>query len=108
VWNRRPTERSALHAAISEIIAPYRGDTPAHASGAWRDAFAGRELTEWTHEFAQRLDADGLADRVGSTSFIAALEEGERERVLARVRALAGEGSVEVPYVCEVHVWRPS
>ena len=107
-WNRRPTESSPLHAAISEIIAPYRGDTPAHASGAWRDAFAGRELTEWTHEFAQRLDADGLADRVGSTSFIAALEEGERERVLARVRALAGEGSVEVPYVCEVHVWRPS
>ena len=38
--------RSALHAAISEIIAPYRGDAPAHASGAWRDAFAGRELTE--------------------------------------------------------------
>jgi SAM-dependent methyltransferase len=108
VWNRRPTESSHLHAAISEIMAPYRGDTPAHATGAWREAFAGRELSEWRHEFAQRLDADGLADRVGSTSFIAALEDGERERVLARVRALAGEGSVEVPYVCEIHLWRPS
>jgi SAM-dependent methyltransferase len=108
VWNRRPVESSSLHAAISEIIAPYRGDAPAHASGAWRDAFAGRDLTEWTHAFAQRLDADGLADRVGSTSFVAALEQGERERVLARVRALAGEGPVYVPYVCEVHLWRPS
>ena len=107
-WNRRPTESSRLHAAISEIIAPYRGDAPAHASGAWREAFVGRELSEWRHEFSQRLDADGLADRVGSTSFVAALDDGERERVLARVRALAGEGSVEVPYVCEIHLWRPN
>ena len=107
-WNRRPTESSRLHAAISEIIAPYRGDAPAHASGAWRDAFAGRELREWRHEFSQLLDADGLADRVGSTSFIAALGDEERERVLARVRALAGEGPVEVPYVCEIHLWHPT
>jgi SAM-dependent methyltransferase len=108
VWNRRPIESSRLHAAIGEIIAPYRGDAPAHASGAWREAFAERELSEWRHEFAQRLDADGLADRVGSISYVAALDDGERERVLARVRALAGEGPVDLPYVCEVHVWRPS
>jgi SAM-dependent methyltransferase len=108
VWNRRPVESSPLHAAISDIIAPYRGDAPAHASGEWREAFADSELSEWRHEFAQRLDADGLADRVGSTSFVAALEDGERERVLARVRALASEGPVDVPYVCEVYVWRPS
>jgi SAM-dependent methyltransferase len=108
VWNRRPVERSALHAAISEIIAPYRDDAPAHASGAWREAFAGRELVEREFAFSQRLDADGLADRVGSTSFVAALEEGPRAEVLARVRALAAGGSVDVPYACEVHVWRPS
>ena len=107
VWNRRPVESSELHSAISAIIAPYRGDAPAHASGAWRDAFAGRELTEWTFAFAQTLDGDGLADRVGSTSFIAALEEGERSGVLERVRALAGEGAVDVPYVCEIHLWWP-
>jgi SAM-dependent methyltransferase len=108
VWNRRPVEASALHAAISDITEPYRGDTPAHRTGTWRQAFAGRELTEWTFVFTQRLDADGLADRVGSTSFIAALEEPERRLVLGRVRALAGEGPVEVPYVCEVHLWQPS
>jgi SAM-dependent methyltransferase len=108
VWNRRPIESSELQAAISEIIAPYRGDVPAHASGAWRDAFAGRALTEWTFAFTQTLDADGLADRVGSTSFIAALEDEERRGVLERIRALVGGGSVEVPYVCEIHLWRPS
>ena len=107
VWNRRPSERSALHAAISEMIAPYRGDAPAHASGAWRDAFAGRELTEQHFEFIQRLDAAGLADRVGSTSFVAALDDTTREPLLARVRALAPDGPVDVPYECEIHVWRP-
>jgi SAM-dependent methyltransferase len=107
VWNRRPSESSELHAAISEIMAPYRGDAPAHASGAWREAFAGRELTERHFEFTQRLDADGLADRVGSTSFIAALDDAEREPLLARVRALAPHGPVDLPYECEIHVWRP-
>jgi SAM-dependent methyltransferase len=107
VWNRRPVESSELHAAISEIMAPYRRDAPSHGSGAWRDTFAGRDLREERFDFVQRLDADGLADRVGSTSFIAALEEPERARVLERVRALVDGGAVDVPYVCEVHVWRP-
>jgi len=107
VWNRRPVESSPLHAAISEIINPYRDDAPAHATGAWRDAFASGELTEWTYAWSQRMDADALADRVGSTSFVAALDDAERERVLARVRALAAAGPVDLPYVCEVHLWRP-
>ena len=106
VWNRRPSESSALHAAISEIIAPYRGDAPAHASGAWREAFAGRELTERRLQFVQHLDAEGLADRVGSTSFVAALDDATREPLLERVRALAPDGPVDVPYECEVHLWR--
>jgi SAM-dependent methyltransferase len=107
VWNRRPVESSALHKAISEIIAPYRGDAPSHGSGAWREAFAGRELTEERFDFTQRLDADGLADRVGSTSFVAALDDATRESLLVRVRALAPDGPLDVPYQCEIHLWRP-
>jgi ubiquinone/menaquinone biosynthesis C-methylase UbiE len=106
-WNRRPVESSPLHAAISEIINPYRDDAPAHQTGRWREAFASGELTEWTHAWSQHMDADALADRVGSTSFVAALDDAERERVLARVRALAADGPVDLPYVCEVHLWRP-
>jgi SAM-dependent methyltransferase len=108
VWNRRPVERSALHQKITELMAPYRRATPGHASGKWCEAFAGRDLTEWHFDFVQRLDADGLADRVASTSFIAELDEAERAPLLEQVRALAGGGAVDVPYVCEVHVWRPS
>jgi SAM-dependent methyltransferase len=107
VWNRRPVESSALWAAISELIAPYRDDAPSHGSGAWREAFAAHDLAERRFGFSQRLDADRLADRVGSISFIAALGDAERARVLGRARALADDGELDVPYVCELHLWRP-
>jgi hypothetical protein len=50
----------------------------------------------WTHT------AD-LADRVGSISFIAALEPRERERVLDRARALGPVA--ELAYRCEAEAW---
>ena len=39
--------------------------------------------------FEQVLDADGFVDRFSSISFVAALPDGERERVLERLRAAA-------------------
>jgi len=105
VWNRRPLE-DPVHAAIERIIAPYRGDAPAHRSGAWRAAFDATTLfgplEERTFAHSRPHDADALADRVGSTSFVAALDDGPQADVIAAVRALAAEGPVELPYVCEV------
>jgi ubiquinone/menaquinone biosynthesis C-methylase UbiE len=107
VWNRRPLE-DPVHAAIAQIIEPYRGDAPAHRSGSWRAAFADTALfgalEERTFPHVVRHDAGALADRVGSTSFVAALDDGRRGEVLAAVRALAADGPVDVPYVCEVFV----
>jgi ubiquinone/menaquinone biosynthesis C-methylase UbiE len=107
VWNRRPLE-DPVHAAIERIIAPYRGDAPAHRSGDWRAAFDTTALfgplEERTFAHSRPHDADALADRVGSTSFVAALDDGPHADVIAAVRALAAEGPVDVPYVCEVLV----
>ena len=107
VWNRRPLE-DPVHAAIERIIAPYRGYAPAHRSGAWRAAFDATTLfgplEERTFAHSRPHDADALADRVGSTSFVAALDDGPHAEVIAAVRALAAEGAVDVPYVCEVLV----
>ena len=107
VWNRRPLE-DPVHAAIERIIAPYRGDAPAHRSGAWRAAFDATTLfgplEERTFAHSRPHDADALADRVRSTSFVAALDDGPHAEVIAAVRALAAEGAVDVPYVCEVLV----
>ena len=108
VWNRRPIESSALHAAISEIIAPYRGDAPAHAqrrlARRLRRARADRGRASPSPSASTPT---ALADRVGSTSFVAALDDATREPLLARVRALAPDGPVDVPYECEIHLWRP-
>jgi ubiquinone/menaquinone biosynthesis C-methylase UbiE len=105
VWNRR-VDDDPVNAAIEEIVAPYRGETPSHRGGAWRaafdrsDAFSPLEETVFEHPIEQ--DADGLGARVGSISFIAALEPAERDQVVERARALAGAGTLTIPYRTEV------
>lgn len=109
VWNRRRME-DEIHRAIQELLAPYRGDVPAHATDDWRSAFDASELFEpaAAREFdnAQVLDGDGLADRFGSTSFVAALDERPRRELLAAFRALASGGEITLRYGTEVEVVR--
>ena len=82
-----------LHREISTIIEPDHGETPSHQRGAWRGPLAANGLFAAAGELEvpseQELDVDGVVDRVGSTSFIAALPERDREDVLGRIRALA-------------------
>jgi len=93
VWNKRD-QSDPLQARVSELIEPYRGRAPSHASLAWRDAFGRTELfgplAEWHGSWVHVTDADGLGARVASISFIAALPADERAGVLARVRGLVG------------------
>jgi SAM-dependent methyltransferase len=92
VWNVRdldnPTQR-----AVDDLFTPYRGDTPSHRSGRWRDALDASTLFETTakNHFpnVQTLDGESLVRRVASTSFIADLPDPERRRVLERARAIA-------------------
>jgi SAM-dependent methyltransferase len=108
LWNRRVEDDSA-NVAIEALLAPYRGEVPTHRGDGWRAAFDRTARFEPVEQrvFAneQELDADGLEARVGSISFVAALEPGERAAVIERARALAGEGTVTVPYRTEVLVW---
>jgi SAM-dependent methyltransferase len=109
IWNRR-VEDDPVNRRITELLEPYRGDRPTHRHDAWRSAFKRTALFEALEErvFAneQVLDAEGIEGRIGSISFIAALEPDERSRVLERARSLAGDGTVVVPYRCEVQVCR--
>jgi SAM-dependent methyltransferase len=110
-WNRRVDEDRASR-AIEELVAPHRADTPTHRRGDWRAAFERTSLfvplSEDELPNEQRLDADGMEARVGSISFVAALDETERRRVLQKARAIAGEGTVTVPYRTEVLMWQRS
>jgi SAM-dependent methyltransferase len=110
-WNRRVAD-DPVNVAIDQLVDPHRADVPTHRTEEWRAAFDRTSLfvplSEHEVPNEQRLDADGMAARVGSISFIAALDAPERKRVLARARAIAGEGTVTVPYRTEVMMWRRS
>jgi SAM-dependent methyltransferase len=92
MWNRRDLDQP-VQAEIHEVINRHRGETPAHVSGAWRDAFATTSLfgplTETHFRLEQVLDADGVVARGVSTSFIAQLPDEERRDVEAGLRAIA-------------------
>jgi SAM-dependent methyltransferase len=107
VWNRRRMD-DPLNQAIEELIAPHRGRASAFQTGAWRTAFERTELfgpfEERVFPNEQSLDADGLADRVASISFIAALDEKERTKVLRAARALSGAAGVTIHHDTEVQV----
>ena len=107
LWNRR-VEDDPVNQAIEALIEPYRMGTPTHRGDVWRAAFEHTTLFGplEEHVFAneQVLDADGLAARICSISFIARLPEAERAGLLARARELTAGGPVTVPYRTGVHV----
>jgi SAM-dependent methyltransferase len=106
LWNRRVDE-DPVNRAIEDLIAPYRADVPTHRGNAWRAAFERTTsfgpLSEEVFDNVVEQDADGLEARVGSISFVASLEPGERAALLERARAIAGSGRVSIPYRTEVH-----
>ena len=110
IWNRRRREQP-LHREISAIIEPYRRDTPSHQQGEWRAPLAASGLFAAAGElevpYEQLLDVDGVVDRVGSTSFIGALPDRDREDVLERVRALASgwPEPLRLDYATEAYVY---
>ena len=107
LWNRR-VEEDPVNRRITDLLEPYRAGVPTHRYDSWRPAFEQTRLfgplEERTFANEQVLDAAGFEDRIGSISFIAALDEPERARVLERAGALAGEGTAVVPYRCEVQI----
>jgi SAM-dependent methyltransferase len=107
VWNRRVTE-DPVNRAIEAILGPHRAEVPTHRWDNWRATFERTTLfgplEEHVFPSEQHLDADGMADRIGSISFIASLPDDERARVLEEACALAAGGPVTVPYRTEVQI----
>jgi ubiquinone/menaquinone biosynthesis C-methylase UbiE len=109
IWNRRAGD-DPLQARITQLLEPLRGDAPRHAAGAWREVFERpgpfRERDAFELDFVQELDREGLVDRVGSISFVAALDHRRRGELLAEVAELCPAGrTVGLGYVCEAFVY---
>jgi len=91
IWNVRDLS-DPLQAALQELLAGFRRSAPSEHERPWRASIASSpffgpgELRSF--DWIQPHTASELAERIASVSFVAALEEGERDELLARVRAL--------------------
>jgi SAM-dependent methyltransferase len=109
VWNMRELD-DPVQRRVEELIKPLAGVVERQFGGAWRRPFETTELfgpfesREFPH--AQELDADGLVDRVLSTSYVATASEEERREVEAQLRELAAAGPVRLPYTTFAYVTR--
>jgi len=109
IWNSRDLD-DPLQQALEDLLSPYRNDVIAQSYGVWRPPLDSSPLfgplEEARFPYAQRLTADGLAERAESTSFVAALPDDERAALLERVRALTHgrEEPFDFNYVTEVYV----
>ena len=108
VWNA-PDRNSAFVRAHDDLVAPYIGDTPRYADMNWR-----RELEKGADLFRpadeQRIanptamTRDQFVARVLSTSFVAALDQTEKDTVRQRAAELARTVPevFEYPYSCHL------
>jgi GrpB-like predicted nucleotidyltransferase (UPF0157 family)/SAM-dependent methyltransferase len=94
-----------------------RDAAPDRRHGHWRDTVTRTELFSGPESAVfdnpHTVTRDVLVERVGSTSFIAALPEPERGSALAQFRALLdehpvtrGRDEITIPYRTEVHLLR--
>jgi SAM-dependent methyltransferase len=99
-------------AVLRELVHAMRGSEPQYGRTPWRDAFASSglftPLTERTFRVVHELDEDGLVDRVTSTSYVAALPDAERQRLIGQVRTLAADvpRPIRLPYRTDVFCCR--
>ena len=91
IWNARDESLDWV-SKLTEIVDVYEGDAPRYKTMAWRSAFASAStfspLEEAHFTYVQEGGVNTVVDRIASISFIAALSEVERERVLDQVRRL--------------------
>ena len=118
IWQVRDASRPWT-ARLDEIIDRADDGHPRFRTGMWRDAFDRMALFEpletATYQTVQRGSPETIVDRVASISYIAAMSESRREKVLGEVRELlatdrdtAGAEVVELPYAANIYWTRPT
>jgi SAM-dependent methyltransferase len=108
LWNSRDPG-APLHGEIGKLIAPFipqdRSDSEEWSRELGESELFG-PLEERRFSFAQELNADQLAERIGSVSFIAAAPPDARRELDSSLRRVAERlgGRVDFPYVTVAYV----
>lgn len=111
IWNVMGSDPTWL-AALRELVHGIRGSVPAYGVSPWQEAFRAtplfRPLTQRTFDLVHELDEDGLVDRIVSTSYVAALPDADRGRLVDQVRALVRDvpRPLRLPYRTDVFTYR--
>ena len=107
LWNARDADEPVQQEVndILEDVLKDRPPTPDSSLTLVRSRLFSR-VEERLFRFKQELDADGLAERVGSVSFVAAMPPERRKEIERQLRAVveAAGGRVDFPYVTNVYV----
>jgi len=108
LWNSRDPD-AALHQEIGKLIEPFiPPDRP--DSEEWAQLLEESELfgplEERRFSFVQELDADMLAERIASVSFVAAAPAAARRELDEQLRRVAESlgGRVDFPYLTDAYV----
>jgi MOSC domain-containing protein YiiM/ubiquinone/menaquinone biosynthesis C-methylase UbiE len=118
IWQARDPRLPWIE-RLDEIIDRADDGHPRFRTMAWREAFDRTALFEPLRsadfETVQRGSPETIVDRVASISYVAAMGEARRTKVLDEVRALmaadpetAGKDVLELPYRAHVYWTRPS
>jgi ubiquinone/menaquinone biosynthesis C-methylase UbiE len=116
IWNNRDTDAAAWVREVWALIERDESDLPRYRKGNWKSAFtdyAGfRPVIEKSFEHAQRGDFAMITDRIASLSFVANMDEAERNRLLRNVRAVLehhpdtrAKDVIEIPYRTDVYIY---
>ena len=107
IWNVR-NESTGWTDQVREVLERHKGDTPRHSDDKWRAGiessglFAPIELRLFDH--VQELPRDDAVETYGSRSYVSALPEHERARLLEEVAAiLPDRPTVAIPYTTQVY-----
>jgi SAM-dependent methyltransferase len=109
VWNVRD-ETVPWIMELTELIEPYRGDTPSHRSMRWHRAFqatpAFAEPVLRSFPYVHATTREGTVARILSISFIAALPREEKVHVAEAVRRIVPGDDVSFAYRTDVWLTR--
>jgi SAM-dependent methyltransferase len=109
IWNVRDPG-DPVQAEVTRLLDPFvppgRAPLPTSVMGLITEVFG--DIDSGSFPFTQELDADGVADRILSISFVAAAPKARQTDLADSLRALVARhgGRVSFRYVSEVYVSR--